>query len=124
MNEFVYAHRAAQHFASEFDDQARLDKLGILGYTDLLVLGEHKVVPVHDDRGYQVAWKLHADYVTDDRWYLYDSDGSQVDGPFSTKKRTLKSVGEDSSTKIDTGIYSAGRYYVARKNRFSEWNRN
>lgn len=59
--------------------------------------------------GWDSLWLL----VTDNLWYAVNSDDER--GPYGTKKLTLRKIGHDTSSYVDTGLYEAGSWMVGRR---------
>lgn len=117
MKRFNTAYRAAKHHA---ETKGRLKEFEENGgaYIRKLVSAE-VILPVEDKRGNIVEWDLFEGT----EWFVFDEDGDVVSNHYKTKKAAMKSLGVESSTRIDTGVYRADGTdkYVARHNSFYEW---
>jgi hypothetical protein len=47
-------------------------------------------------------------------WYLVRTPGERR-GPFDTKRSALRSLGEESASRLDTGLYEVGEWKIGRR---------
>lgn len=119
------AYSAAKEYAKVHNEMDEFEE-DMLGYIDRLH-DQGKIQEVPNDFFSPAPAPRGSPYwvaLTGEEWYVWDKYGqNKLQGPFSKKKEALRSVGAETSTYKDTGVYylSEEEMYVARENAFNNW---
>lgn len=100
---------------------ARLIAAGRIVHAWNVDLPAHKRVGGYDRKNgfysrHASAWLVRDRRTAPSGWWLFDSQNGHEPTPGSpapTKRKALERIGEDSASRLDTGLYEAGGYVLA-----------